>query len=189
MTEAIIDYWEYFEPIRIFGPQDCVHTTQDFVQVLDGILIDNSNSSELATELKTTFGLGNITDNTDFVSTLSNYGIGGWQGRNWDPAVGDKSFGQYCGNITNTSLVYPGTASLKPAVEKLIKAAGQDGTDALTTKLLNWIGYVNTTLVRDCAKGNRTQDQCYSTHNQTFYDQHDYASQGWRSWAYQYCTE
>jgi hypothetical protein len=188
VTEAIVDYWEYFEPIRIFGPQDCVHTTQDFVEVIDGILIDN-NSSELVTDLKTTFGLGNLTDTTDFVSTLANYGIGGWQGRNWDPAVGDPSFERYCSNITNTSLIYPGTASLRPAVEKLTTAAGQESSEELTTKLLNWIGYVNTTLVTSCASSNKTQDQCYGTHNQTYYDQQDYASQSWRSWSYQFCTE
>lgn len=32
------------------------------------------------------------------------------------------------------------------------------------------------------------QDECFSTHDQTFYHQDD-ASQSWRLWPYQYCTE
>jgi hypothetical protein len=188
VTEAIIDYWQYFEPIRLYGPQDCVHTTQDFVQIIDGILIDH-NSSELTASLKNVFGLGGFTDNRDFASTLSNYGIGGWQSRNWDPAVNDPSFDQYCGNITTKTLLYPETESLKPAVKNLTKKAGHPASETLTTQLLNWIGYINTTLATPCASSNQTLDQCYSSLNTTFYQQSDIGQQTWRSWAYQYCTE
>lgn len=37
----------------------------------------------------------------------------------------------------------------------------------------------------DCSP---VQDSCYSTHNLTYYAQDD-ASQSWRLWSYQYCTE
>jgi hypothetical protein len=188
VTEAIYDYWQYWEPIRLFGPQDCIHTTQDFVQIIDGILID-SESKELANSLKTTFGLGNLTDNTDFAATLANYGIGGWQGRNWDPEVSDTTFGRYCGNITSTKLLYPGNESLKPVVKNLTEASGHPASDTLTTQMLNWIGYVNATLVSTCAQNNQTQDQCYSNVNTTYFQQTDIGQQTWRSWAYQYCTE
>ncbi|KAF2417997.1 extracelular serine carboxypeptidase [Tothia fuscella] len=189
VPEAIIDYWKYWEPIRQLGPQECIHTTQDFVEVLDGIVIGHKNDTERITKLKATFGLPNITETTDFVAALANYGIGAWQGRNWDPAVSDTTFERYCGNITNTTLIYPRTSTLRSSVESLIGAAGQEPSQELTTKILNWIGFTNTTLVNSCAAKNQTQDQCYSSNNQTYYDQQDYASQSWRSWAYQYCTE
>jgi len=140
--------------------------------------------------MKSTFGLPNITYDSDFVSTLANNGIGGWQGRNWDPAVGDKSFDRYCANITTDTLLYPATAGLKETVQNLTEASGYpSASDKFITRMLNWIGYVNATLVTSCAGNNQTQDQCYSTHNDTLYAQIDFSQQGWRSWAYQYCTE
>jgi hypothetical protein len=151
-------------------------------------LID-SNSSDLKSSLKSAFGLGNITDDTDFASTLTNNGIGDWQGLNWDPAVTDNTTGFYCGNVTTETLLYPGTESLTSTVKNLTEESGYPADDTLVTQMLNWIGYVNKTLVVPCASNNQTQNQCYSSLNTTYYQQTDLGQQGWRSWAYQYCTE
>jgi Serine carboxypeptidase S28 len=188
VTEAIYDYWQYWEPIRIYGPQGCIYATQQFVQVIDGILIDHKDNTSLAQDLKNAFGLGNITYNNDFAYTLAENGIGTWQGRNWDPAVNDPSFSYYCGNISSTSLLYPGTESLRSSAETLIKASGRISSPSatFTTQLLNFIGWANTTLVASCTQ---TQDQCYSTHNSTYYAQIEYSTQTWRSWSYQFCTQ
>jgi hypothetical protein len=151
-------------------------------------LID-SNSSELTTSLKSVFGLENLTHDQDFASALTNYGIGDWQGLNWDPAVSDNTTGFYCGNVTTETLLYPSTESLTSTVKSLAAEAGHPADDTLTTQLLNWIGFVNTTLVVPCSSNNQTQDQCYSSLNSTYYKQSDLGQQGWRSWAYQYGTE
>jgi hypothetical protein len=53
---------------------------------------------------------------------------------------------------------------------------------------LNYIGYINQTVVSQCSSS-YTQDACFSNHNATYYEQDSISQQGWRSWAYQYCTE
>lgn len=54
--------------------------------------------------------------------------------------------------------------------------------------MLNFITWANTTLVQPCIAGGETTNECYNTHNTTFYAQSD-ISQTWRSWPYQYCTQ
>ncbi|KAF2404393.1 serine carboxypeptidase S28 [Trichodelitschia bisporula] len=187
VTEAIIDYWQYWEPIRIYGPPACIEATQEFVRFEDAILTGKNHS--LIQSLKSTFGLSNITDDTDFASALVTYGIGGWQGRNWDPEVNDPTFSEYCGNITSDKLLYSWTISLEPALVDLIEASGEtDFSSNFTTHLLNLVGYANGTLVISCLESNSTLDKCYGTHNSTYYHQTDIKQQ-WRSWAYQYCTQ
>jgi Serine carboxypeptidase S28 len=187
VTEAIYDYWDYYEPIQKYGPPDCIATTQNLTNVVDNILIGHANSS-LVSDLKGSFDLSNVTYDNDFAYLLS-FGISGWQGRNWDPAVNDPSFSEYCDNITSNDILYPEISSMARSVRNLLSAADYGGQqDILTNRMLNWIGYVNATQVVPCAKKNQTQDQCFSTHNQTYYNQDD-LSQSWRSWPYQYCTQ
>jgi Serine carboxypeptidase S28 len=156
---------------------------------LDGILIDQ-NETSLTADLKSAFGLSNITWDKDFVNILANTGIGSWQGRNWDPEVNDPTFDNYCANITSTSLLYPATADLRDRVADLIDASDRvKPYDSLITSMLNWIGYVNSTVVQPCAAGDQTQDQCYASTNATFFQQTDLSQSSWRSWTWQYCTQ
>jgi hypothetical protein len=187
VTKAIYDYWEYYEPVREYGPPDCIATTQKLTNVVDNILIGHHGTLAVL-ELKAAFGMESVTYNDDFANALS-FGIGAWQGKNWDPAVNDPSFSEYCGNITSDSILYPETSALKQPVKKLLGVAGYATESAtLTNRMLNWIGYVNATQVAPCAAQGETQDECFTTHNQTYYDQDD-LSQSWRSWPYQYCTQ
>lgn len=191
VTKAIYDYWEYYEPIRQYGPRDCITTTQKFTHIFDNLLSQSKSAhgnSNLIDEYKDVFGLGNLTYNDDFASVLAT-GISGWQSRNWDPAVNSPAFSYYCGNITSNSILYADTAEKESTVRRLI-AAGGYGKEAwyLTNRLLNFIGYVNVTAVAPCARGGQTQDECFTSHNATFYAQDDITQQ-WRSWPYQYCTE
>lgn len=119
------------------------------------------------------------------MNTLS-YGIGGWQSRNWDPAVNDPSFFEYCGNITSNSTLFPSTANETSVVQNLIRTGGWGNeTTTLTTAMLNLAGWVNVSLVAPCSND---INGCYNTHNATFYAQDD-LSQTWRSWPYQYCSQ
>ena len=182
---AIWDYWEYFEAARIFGPPECVNTTQKVTDVVDRILLDE-NKSEYIHELKEVFGLGNLTHNDDFASVLSR-GISGLQGLNWDPAASNNEFFEYCANVSDSLVLYPGTEEHREGVEKLLTVTGYgDEQENLVNRTLNYIGWLNLTTVSKCS--GHTQDDCFSTHNSKFYGQHD-LSQSWRLWAYQVCTE
>ncbi|KAI4139518.1 MAG: hypothetical protein L6R39_006254, partial [Caloplaca ligustica] len=185
VTEAIWDFWEYYEPVRRYGPPDCISTQTKLINVVDNIL---RNNTRYTSQLKSAFGLSGITYDDDFAQVLS-YPIGGWQGRNWDPAVNDPSFYEYCDNITSPSLINNATANATVTVRQLLSAGGYaNQTSTLTTPMLNFINYIRENYVAPVLAANTTLDQQYSTHNQTFYAQDD-LDQSWRSWPYQYCTQ
>lgn len=143
----------------------------------------------MTTTLKTAFGLQSLTYDDDFANVLS-AGIGGWQGRNWDPEVNDPSFSMYCGNMSANSTLYPATASLTPTVQKLLRAAGYGSQiTSLTTPMLNYIGYINATAIPAAAAAGQSLEQYYTNHNSTFYGLDSIADGAWRSWPYQYCSQ
>ncbi|KAJ4290077.1 hypothetical protein N0V88_006583 [Collariella sp. IMI 366227] len=186
VPEAIYDYWQYYEAHRLFAPKDCVVATQKLTHVVDNILLKKKDT-EYVQRLKTAFGLGNLTRNDDFAYTIS-WGIGGLQGLNWDPAENSTEFGYYCNNMTSQTLLYPVSASAQSEAKALVKAGGYEKeANKLTNQLLNYIGYVNTTMVQTCGAG-KSQDSCFTSYNTTFYQQDD-LKQSWRLWAYQYCFE
>ncbi|KAL8865335.1 MAG: hypothetical protein Q9198_009371 [Flavoplaca austrocitrina] len=187
VTQAIWDFWRYYEPIREYGPPNCISIHTKLINVVDIIL---QNNKKYIPQLKVAFGLEGITYDDDFAQVLS-YPIGGWQGRNWDPEVNDPSFNEYCGNITYPSLINNASANATASIRELLHAGGySDYNSALTIPMVNFINYIKTTYVSPVLNSdeNQTVDQTYSTHNQTFYGQDD-LSQNWRSWPYQYCTQ
>ena len=58
VTEAIYDFWEYYEAVRIYGPKKCVSTTQKLVNVLDTVF--SKNNAVLDRQIKTLFGLEDL---------------------------------------------------------------------------------------------------------------------------------
>ena len=60
MTKAIYDFWEYYEPVREYGPPDCILATQKLTNIVDNILIGKNSTKGLIKELKTAFGLQDI---------------------------------------------------------------------------------------------------------------------------------
>ncbi|KAK0628361.1 peptidase S28 [Bombardia bombarda] len=184
VTEAVYDYWAYYEAARIYAPKNCVVSTQKLTNVIDNILIKKAGT-EYVQRLKTAFGLGNLTRSDDFANTVS-FGISGLQSTNWDPAENSTDFGVYCDAMSSQKLLYPGTAKLESEVKALLTAGGYGSEVAtLTNPMLNYIGYVNVSTVQSC-RG--SQDGCFTNFNATFYKQ-DNIRQTWRAWPYQYCTE
>lgn len=180
VVAAIWDYWAYFEPIRVYANPTCVSYTQKVTNMADNILIKLNDSATTA-ELKGVFGLPNVTYNDDFM-TVVGYGIDAWQGKNWDPAINDPSFDEYCSNITSTSLLYPELQSQTSIVQELLKKGGYGSeVSTLTTPILNWVGWLADYAVDSCTG---SQDSCFSTHNATYYAQDD-ITQDWRAWPYQ----
>ncbi|KAF3767285.1 hypothetical protein M406DRAFT_61235 [Cryphonectria parasitica EP155] len=187
VTEAIYDYWQYYEAAQLFAPGDCATNTQKLTNVVDNILI-GKNGTDYVQQLKDVFGLGNVTRSDDFADAISG-GIAGLQNTNWDPAVNDTTYGTYCNALSSTTLLYNNTASKQSEVVALLQAAGYGNeTAALTGPLLNYIGFVNDEVVSPCAEEGVTQDECLTNYNSTFYELDD-ISQTWRSWPYQYCFE
>ena len=186
VTEAIYDYWQYYEPIRTYGPPDCIATQQKLMNVLDNIIM--SNDTESINELKSAFGLQDLSDNKDLANVAS-YGIQGWQSLNWDPAVSSDSFYEYCGNITSNDNEWPVTADLSSNVSALIEKGGWGNESNLTNSMLNLIGFTNASTISGC--GNETMNEClsYTNASATMYTDKSIANQGSLSWAYQTCTQ
>jgi len=185
VTEAIVDYWEYWEAQREYGPAGCIRTTERLTDAFDNILVGAKHSSD-GQRLKEIFGLGNVTHDDDFVALLT-YGVAGWQSRNWDPAVSDSRFDEYCRNITTGRLLYPDLEDHQAAAEELLGAGGyRERAKELVAPLLNYAGWIR---ANDACKPPRTQDYCFSFHNVTAARRHDLAQWPWRSWTYQYCTQ
>ena len=60
MTKAFYDFWEYYEPVREYGPPDCILATQKLTNIVDNILLGKNITKGLIKELKTAFGLQDI---------------------------------------------------------------------------------------------------------------------------------
>jgi len=186
VTKAIYDYWEYMEPIATYGPRACIKTIQKLTNVVDNILI-GQNDASLHYQLKEVFGMATVEDDADFGMTIATP-LGGWQARNWDPAVGSSSFSLYCENLTSSHLLYPEVKNLTKSVRRLLKKADHgDELDKLTVPMLNLIGYINATILHGRPE-NQTYASYISTNDKNRYARDD-LKQTWRSWPYQYCTQ
>ncbi|POS75178.1 serine carboxypeptidase [Diaporthe helianthi] len=187
VTEAMYDYWAYYEAARIYAPGDCATATQKLTNVVDNILIGKSGT-EWVQRLKDVFGLGNVTRDNDFARALS-FGIAGLQDTNWDPAINDTSFGVYCDTMSSDAIIYNDTVARKAEAVEVLKAGGyEDEVDTLTNRFLNYIGHVNSTVVAVCAHYEVTQDDCLTNYAPEYYALDD-IEQTWRAWPWQYCSE
>jgi hypothetical protein len=190
VTEAIWNFHEYYDPIIEYGPSDCVKTQQKLINIVDNIL--EKNDSDMTAAMKAGFGLEGLSETGDFatiVSDINGYGMLGWQGRNWDPAVNSPGFDQYCGNITTTEVQWPGWDADSSNVSVLIDASDwANETENLLGPMQNFMAFINDSYVKDC---NRALTECYSYVNASadMYTDFSYDNQGWRSWQYQYCTQ
>ena len=185
MVQAIWDYWEYYEPIRVYAEQDCISNVQKIVHMTDNILI-GLNDSDTTAELKGVFGLPNVTYSDDFAGVLTS-AISAWQSKIWDPALNDPAFDQFCSTITNDTLVYSDTKALTDTAKDVLTKGGYGSeVDTLITPMLNWIGWLAANVVDYCGG---SQDDCFSARNPTYYAQDSIKDGAWRSWPYQYCTE
>lgn len=141
--------------------------------------------SPLVPELKAAFGLPNVTCANDFAVQVS-VGLQYWQSKNWDPAINSPVFDQYCSNISSPDVQFGNTNQTAMAQQFLTAGGYSNETDELTTPLLNMMGWISENQGGSCGA---SQDECYSSHNVTFYQQDDWDQSSWRSWPYMYCTQ
>ncbi|KAF2666149.1 peptidase S28 [Microthyrium microscopicum] len=185
---AVTDYWEYWEAVRLYGPQACIKSTQEIIQLVDGILL--AKDDDLKNKLKSTFGLPNITSDTDFAQVITDIGVAGWQGRVWDADVSSNSFERYCSNISAPSILSPASLAQQANVISLIQAEGSlIPTPTLVNATLNLLSLINSTAITPCAETNKTQDECFGSANASFWKQSNLSTSEWRSWTWQYCTQ
>ncbi|KAI0065739.1 peptidase S28, partial [Artomyces pyxidatus] len=91
VVESIVDFWAYFEPIRLFMPQNCSADVQAAVKHIDEIL-ENRNATAISA-LKSSFGMGDLVHSDDFASALSD-NLGDWQ--SLQPDTGGGIFYDFC---------------------------------------------------------------------------------------------
>ena len=192
VSEAIYDYWRYYEPVAQYGPPACMDATKKIVNVVDNILLKVNDSSTTA-QLKSLWGMPNITYDDDFADMLLD-GVEYWQSLNWDPAVSSPVFYQYCDNITDPTNLYNNSDLASHASSFIALGGWANESTTLTTAMLNFIGWIGENFIAPCAASNDTQDFCFGTHGDTYYGQGNYTSATladnvWRSWPWQYCTQ
>ncbi|PLB51285.1 hydrolytic enzymes of the alpha/beta hydrolase fold protein [Aspergillus steynii IBT 23096] len=190
VTQAIIDYWQYYEPIRQYAPSDCIRATQEFIDVVDRVLIDHAENKTLNSQLKTAFGASAQYDDVTFASSLS-VGLDDFQGRNWDPAIGSLGFRRYCDNITATDLLYPETKKVEDSIKQIVDVAGYDAeNETFVTQILNHVGFLDKLVFSysdaDLDSTSDSDPNPIASNNSTA---KPLPKSSGTSWSYQVCTE
>ncbi|KAK1218111.1 hypothetical protein PQX77_019210 [Marasmius sp. AFHP31] len=91
-VQPIYNFWQYFEPIREYMPQNCSADVQAVIAHVDKTI--GLNDKTEIQKLKANFGLIDVTNVDDFVATLTRP-LSEWQ--KISPASGPKTkFGEFC---------------------------------------------------------------------------------------------
>ena len=73
-------------------------------------------------------------------------------------------FGNYCNNITASTLLFDNVDQTESAQQLLTAGGYGSQLDELTIPLLNMAGWLNETQAVDCASRGQTLDDCIGTH-------------------------
>ncbi|KAH9811132.1 extracellular serine carboxypeptidase [Melampsora americana] len=180
VIHAQVDFWQYYEPIRIHAPQDCIEPLIMITRSIDRIL--SSKDSNAIKSLKEAFGLSNVTDDRDFVNVLASP-IGSWQERNWDSKISTNEFEKYCNTLKRNDSNHE--KNLPHSLSSLKRFFKLEENFPISS-FLNYLRYIKENISQNCDKLN--QDECFGTGNITLH-QLDGLDQTWRSWMWQVCTE
>ncbi|EGG03405.1 extracellular serine carboxypeptidase [Melampsora larici-populina 98AG31] len=181
VIHAQVDFWQYYEPIRIHAPETCIEPLIIITRSIDRILL--SNDSMAIMSLKDLFGLANVTDHRDFVNVLASP-IGTWQERNWDPRISNHEFETYCDSLKRNPSPEP-IKTFSTSLSLLQRFFEVEENFPLDS-LLGYSNYIKNSISSKCEK--LDQDECFGTGNLTAH-QIDSLDQTWRSWMWQVCTE
>lgn len=100
VVEAISDFWQYNEPIKMAMPQNCTSDMQKAVKHIDGIL--SNGTAEAKHALKKKFGLESLTHDDDFAQVLIS-GIQGWQSTMFYQSKKPNPLYQFCDYLEASS--------------------------------------------------------------------------------------
>ncbi|EJT50197.1 hypothetical protein A1Q1_00498 [Trichosporon asahii var. asahii CBS 2479] len=166
VTHAQVYYPEYFDPIITYGEPACIKAMEESIASVDELL---DKSAETNAALKKLFGLEALND-VDFAGVLQ-YPTGGWQGQNWDPAVGSTDWADWCRALT-------------------VPRSNADATVAgmsVPGSLLNYADYVRDEIIKPSCPSGDIQG-CFAEGPDSDY-QNTSLSQTWRLWQFQVCTQ
>ncbi|GAA5950101.1 hypothetical protein JCM21900_004598 [Sporobolomyces salmonicolor] len=183
VTTAIVDFSDYYIPIRQSGPPQCISQLQNHTATIDSLLA--LKHSLVTSSLKAYFGLPNVTDDADFVNALS-LPLSSWQARNWDPAVGSSTFFRFCDALTNTTTTP--SLSIDSATGSLLSYLLPHWPTNPRKQLAAFASYasfIKEHVAALCPDG-AEQDECFGT---DVYEGDGLEEAGWKSWSYQFCTE
>ncbi|RXW25473.1 hypothetical protein EST38_g449 [Candolleomyces aberdarensis] len=95
VVQAIVDFWEYFEPIRENMPKNCSSDVQTVLNHLDKVF--SAGNTTAIQEVQKTFGLQALKNPIDFLSALRN---NLWDWQRLQPNTGSLSiFHRFCDQI------------------------------------------------------------------------------------------
>ncbi|KAK4050336.1 hypothetical protein OIO90_005129 [Microbotryomycetes sp. JL221] len=177
VTTAIEDYWEYYEPIRLSGPRECIKRLERHTALIDKML--GLSNPLITSSLKSFFGLGNVTKDEDFVNALT-IPLSTWQARNWDPQVGSELFFEFCDRIEEDG--NSDEAEDVPSFWSLMWPKDPRQAFASFATYANYVKMNISTLCPDDV----SQDDCFGT---DVYQGDSLEDADWRSWSYQVCQE
>ncbi|GAA6033813.1 hypothetical protein JCM8097_000354 [Rhodosporidiobolus ruineniae] len=188
VTTAIVDYWQYYEPIRLNGPSECISRLVNHTAFIDQLLA--LNSPFVTSTLKSFFGLGNVTLNEDFVNALA-LPLGSYQAQNWDPKVGSKGFRAFCDALEADqpgSSVFSLPRPLEDALASLgahLPSSWPKDPRSRFAAFASYAAYIKEHVASACPD-NLSQDECFGTDS---YGGDGLEEADWKSWSYQFCTE
>ncbi|KAI0041437.1 peptidase S28 [Auriscalpium vulgare] len=176
VTHAALSNWEYMDVIRTYADPICSANLVRSIEVVDEAL----RSPNLHDSIKALFNLSGLASDQDFVSILQSP-IGAWQDKNWDPAVGDTAFDDFCaalnGNMTDLA-----------DVEQDVRLPDGLTVNAALPNYAQYIIDVTSNAWNYVASCTATLEECFGTSDDSRYQVYD-ISQTWRLWMFQVCTQ
>ncbi|KAG7088068.1 hypothetical protein E1B28_012099 [Marasmius oreades] len=179
VTHAALSNWEYMDVIRLAANATCSRNLVGSVKRIDAILAKGTQTAAL----KKQFGITDLKHDVDFVSLITSP-LGGWQSKNWDPAVGSTSFDRFCDaiNLPPSGLDHSVVGLDFESPHRLVSIGNNLTVDYA---LANYADYIKTRVASSC-KG--SQEACFGTFSDTVYQNTD-LSEDWRLWQFQVCTQ
>jgi hypothetical protein len=169
VVEAILDFWQYWEPIRQNMPQNCSADVTTVIEYVDEVFSGDNQTAIQA--LKENWGLGNVSHVDDAAGALRN---NLWDWQSLQPNAGYATFFQFCDQLE----VKDGESA--PAegwgLEHALAAWGEFWTRE--------DGYLSGLC------GERTTEDCLGTYdpNSTFFT-NTTVDNSWRSWNWIVCND
>ncbi|KAH9947174.1 peptidase S28 [Amylocystis lapponica] len=164
VVESIVDYWGYFEPIRVFMPQNCSNDVEAVIDYID-TTFTSGTSSEIDS-IKTLFNM-DLSHLDDFAGALRN-NLFDWQSLQPYSGPGQRFF-QFCDAL-----------EVKDGVSATAEGWG------LENALNAWGSYwANTYLTKLC--GNLDAETCLGTYDMSAYTDISVNNAG-RSWQWIVCN-
>ncbi|KAI0800449.1 peptidase S28 [Fomes fomentarius] len=168
VVQAIVDFWGYFEPIRVNMPANCSADVQAVIEHIDSVLLMN-NTADI-NNLKTMFGLQGLAHNDDFAAAFQQ-NLFSWQSLDLDRGAGGDFF-KFCDAL-----------EVKNGVTAPATGWGLDHA------LQAWGNYWKSTFYTDIC-GSDDNETCLGTYDATnpFWII-DYLPNPGRSWDWLLCNE